>query len=922
MRGTGTVWPRLLGAVVVAVGLAVAVPALSQASAGTFTTVTLTSSENPSAFGEQVVLNATVIPATGTTTPDGTVTFIDGGTDLGTVTLDGSGQAALAESSLTAGTHTLVADYSGSASFQSSDSTLLSQLVITQSSMAFLISTVNPATYGQAVVFVVTVIAESGTATPTGSVTLLDGTDAIGTTGLASGAGVIADSAFGGGSHSITAEYSGDANFAASTSPPLIETVDQAATAVQLTSSANPSTLGQAVTLTATITPASGSAETGTVSFTDSGQSLGTASIDSAGVATMATSALAVGDHTITATYSGDADFAGSTSATLVETVTPVATAIALTSSADPSVVGTNVTLTATVTGAGATPTGTVTFLDGTTALGTASLDVSGAATLTLSSLGVGDHSLGAGYNGDSLNAPSQAPTLTETITQAASQVSLTSSANPVDYPASVTLTATVTTNHSGPGGSVAFLDGTTTLGTAGLDANGEASLTLTGLGVGDHDLTAAYSGDAQTLSSGSATLVETVQPAVTAVSLTSSENPAPVGVAITLTATVTGAGATPTGTVTFLDGTTTLGTAALDSSGQAGLTLSSLGVGDHELTATYSGDVQSGGSTSAALVETVTPAATAVSLASSENPAPLGASVTLTATVTGAGSTPTGTVTFLDGTTTLGTASLDGAGHARLTLSSLSAGTHSLGASYGGDPLNAGSQAPTLTETISETATPAATTTSLTSSENPSPAGASITLTARVTAHAGGRPTGRVTFMDGSAKLATEPLSGGSVAISVRSLGSGTHVLTAVYSGDATHSGSTSPALKESVTGAISRTLLAVFPNPARVGQSLTLTATVTASAGQPSGMVTFSDGAHALGTARLRDGRAVLTTAFARAGQHDLRAAYAGGGSVSASTSAVVILQVCDLRDCGHPDGGWNGWCCWPSPIRTPDR
>jgi hypothetical protein len=85
---------------------------------------------------------------------------------------------------------------------------------------------------------------------------------------------------------------------------------------------------------------------------------------------------------------------------------------------------------------------------------------------------------------------------------------------------------------------------------------------------------------------------------------------------------------------------------------------------------------------------------------------------------------------------------------------------------------------------------------------------------------------------------------------------------------------------------------------------------------------MVTFSDSAHALGTARLRDGRAVLTTAFARAGQHDLRAAYAGGGSVSASTSAVVILQVCDLRDCGHPDGGWNGWCCWPSPIRTPDR
>ena len=132
----------------VAGGVALAGPALGQASAGTFTTVTLTSSENPSAFGEQFVLNATVIPATGTTVPDGSVTFVDGSTDLGTVALDGNGQAALAESALPVGTHSLAADYSGSASFDSSSSAPLAQVVTTQGSMTFLISTVNPATYG------------------------------------------------------------------------------------------------------------------------------------------------------------------------------------------------------------------------------------------------------------------------------------------------------------------------------------------------------------------------------------------------------------------------------------------------------------------------------------------------------------------------------------------------------------------------------------------------------------------------------------------------------------------------------------------------------------------------------------------------------------------------------------------------------
>ena len=811
----------------VAGGVAVAVPALGHASAGTFTIVTLTSSENPSAYGEQVVLNATVIPATGTAVPDGSVTFVDGTTDLGTVDLDGNGQAALAESALGVGTHSIVADYSGSTNFDPSSSALLTQTVTTQGSMTFVIATVNPSTYGQSVIFVVTVIAESGTATPTGSVTLLDGSDAVGSTALASGAGVVADADFSAGSHTITAQYSGDGNFAGSTSPPVIEAVDQSATSVQLTSSANPSLLGQPVTMTATITPASGTGETGTVTFAGPDGTLGTAPVDTTGAAALAVSTLAAGDTPVTATYSGDVNFAGSGSAPLTQSVDLPATGTSLTSSSDPSVVDTPLTLTARVTGAGATPTGTVTFLDGTTTLGTASLDATGTASLTLSSLGVGDHQLGASYGGDALNAPSQAATLTQTVTQAASQVTLTSSANPVDYPAAVTLTASVSTNHSGAGGSVTFLDGTTTLGTADLDTAGQASLTVTGLAVGDHVLTAAYGGDAQTLGSTSAALTETVAPAVTAVTLASSENPAPVGVAITLTATVTGAGATPTGTVTLLDGTTTLGTATLDATGTASLTLSSLAVGAHSLTASYGGDTLDAPSQSSTTTQTISPvsapAPTTTSLTSSENPAPSAAAVTLTATVTGPGATPTGMVAFLDGTATLGIASLDPSGRASLTLSSLTLGAHSL---------------------------------------------------------------------------------------------------TAVYGGDAGHAGSTSAMLSETISAATSRTSLSVSPNPAWVGQAVTLTATVASTGQKPRGTVTFSDGGHTIGSARLHDGRAVLITTFREAGDRGIVAAYAGGGGIGASTSASVSLTVRQHPPCCHPGDPWNDPHCGPPARLSDDR
>src|SRR5262249_55531015 len=141
---------------------------------------------------------------------------------------------------------------------------------------------------------------------------------------------------------------------------------------------ANPSVFGQSVTFTATVSetgPGSGT-PTGTVTFTDGSATLGTATL-SGGKATFATSSLSVGTQSITAAYSGDSNFNVSTSTTLSQVVNQASPPAALASSANPSVFGQSVTFTATVseTGPGSgTPTGTVTFTDGSATLGTGTL--------------------------------------------------------------------------------------------------------------------------------------------------------------------------------------------------------------------------------------------------------------------------------------------------------------------------------------------------------------------------------------------------------------------------------------------------------------------------------------------------------------------------------------------------------------------
>src|SRR5207248_1005144 len=288
-----------------------------------------------------------------------------------------------------------------------------------------------------------------------------DGPATLGTGMLSGGNATLATSALVGGVHSITAVYGGDANFASSTSPVLMQTVNKAASSTAVVSSNSASNRGAAVTFTATVTSSATGTPTGTVTFQRSdARRVGDAR--SGGTATLTPSGLGCGTHTLAPVYSGDANFAGGSSPVLMQTVNKVGDSTSVASSNNPSIFGSAVTFTATVTSsATGIPTGTVTFQDGPATLGTGMLS-GGNATLTTSALTGGMHSITAIYGGDANFTGSTSPILTQTIGKAASSTTVASSNNSSIIGTAVTLTASVTSPITGTlTGTVTFQDGT-----------------------------------------------------------------------------------------------------------------------------------------------------------------------------------------------------------------------------------------------------------------------------------------------------------------------------------------------------------------------------------------------------------------------------------------------------------------------------
>jgi hypothetical protein len=477
-------------------------------------------------------------------------------------------------------------------------------------------------------------------------------------------------------------------------------------------------------------------------------------------------------------------------------------TITSVSSSAPNASTGQSVTFTATVAAvskAVGTPTGTVTFRDGTTTLGTANLNANGTAVFTTSTLTRGAHTITASYGGGGVLAASSA-TVAQSV-KTSTTTTVAGNPNPSASGQTVTITATVASAASGggtPAGSVTFVDQTTNtnLGSGTLNASGQASITVSNLSVAAHTIKATYAGN-DIFATSSGTTTQTVKKATTT-AVAGNPNPSTFGQQVTLTATVqavaSGSG-TPTGSVTFVDQTTNtnLGSGTLNASGQASITVSTLTAVAHTIVATYAGDPNFATSNGSA-PQTVNAAATSTALAGTPNPSTFGQSVTLTATVTSGGGTPVGSVTFVDQTTgaTLGQANLNASGVASITTSALAGGSHTIAANYAGGG-NFTSSSGTTTQTVNA----AATSTALAATPNPSTSGQNVTFTVTVTS-GGGTPVGSVTFVDEltGATLATMNLDGtGKATVITAALSVGTHHVKATYAGNtnfATSNGST----------------------------------------------------------------------------------------------------------------------------------
>jgi hypothetical protein len=292
------------------------------------TTTTISSSKNPAAPTDNVTFTAIVTPTDG----DGTVAFKDGGGTIGACTtqplsfVSGSYQATCTVGGLPAGPNTITAVYSGDTAYAGSTSSPLIQNIQTPTATT-LSSSLNPSNPGDAVTFTATVNPTDGG----GTVGFTDGTaDITGCTAqkLTLTAGkyqaTCTTSSLPTGADTITAVYGGDTAYAGSTSAPLTQNVrTRTTTTTTITSSKNPGTFGQSVTFTATVTPTDGG---GTVGFKKgiadiTGCTAQKLTLTAGKYQATCTTSLAVGANKITAIYSGDKAYAGSTSAPLTQTV-------------------------------------------------------------------------------------------------------------------------------------------------------------------------------------------------------------------------------------------------------------------------------------------------------------------------------------------------------------------------------------------------------------------------------------------------------------------------------------------------------------------------------------------------------------------------------------------------------------------------
>ena len=327
------------------------------------------------------------------------------------------------------------------------------------------------------------------------------------------------------GVHTIVAAYSGDPHYLASTFTVQHQIVPVLyPTSTTLTATPAQALASQTIRFTATVTSPGQNVNapnglSGTVVFRDGTTNLGTGTVGAGGVAVFDTALLGAGVHSVTANYLGytavfqqTGSFAPSTSPPVSVSVTANPTNTNLTVLPPSVPAGGTVSLTATVTSASGTPTGAVTFLDGSLPLSAQPLDGSGSAVFSPTFGSVGTHLLKAVYQANASFASSTSPQVSLTVNSPAqtaqSSVQLAAVPSP-QLTDGVLLTATVTAKQVIPTGKVAFLDGTTRLGDVSLNGQGAATYSFAVPTPGLHYLVAYYPGNSSLHPSISSVLIE-----------------------------------------------------------------------------------------------------------------------------------------------------------------------------------------------------------------------------------------------------------------------------------------------------------------------------------------------------------------------------------------------------------------------------
>lgn len=302
-------------------------PPISVVVSQTQTTTTVTSATpNPGIAGTPETITATVQIVAGSATLGGTVTFTNGTSVLGTAPVKSGGTATITPS-LPAGTYSIVATYSGDSNDEGSASAAYPLTVVLGTTTTSISVSPSSPLVDQAITFTTKVT--SNGVTPTGTVTFMNGTATLGTATLNGGTASYTDTAgLPAGSYTITAVYSDDANNAASTSSPYTLTVGTIPTETDLGSSTTSGSNPQVILVATVLNGATGPMPQGQVTFNSGSTVLGTATLDSSGVATLVPNLTAGINYTITASYGGDSTHSPSTSQPI--TVSGTATGFSL----------------------------------------------------------------------------------------------------------------------------------------------------------------------------------------------------------------------------------------------------------------------------------------------------------------------------------------------------------------------------------------------------------------------------------------------------------------------------------------------------------------------------------------------------------------------------------------------------------------